>query len=379
MPKPSFLLAFLFLAAGDAAVTLAGAAPDGAAAVAVAADGTCAWAPPPPLTELEQILGAFGGLRAELLADAGARDARLREDFSSSNALLRAELRAEMRADASVRDSLLRAEMRADINASNALLRAELAAFKQGIDEQLRDVKQGVDELLDVAPTETVMAKVASCTRMSTWHIEPSRCTAFAMSNGTFTRILSAAHCFYSYTTKLGAENLTLYSLNGKAPMTSCSVMLVYTTPHDLAVITCPEFDGAVEAGLLASKGSYLGRTVVVAGFAPDAFTGTMLPDHIPELPGTALNIRLARIINVLGRSTVGTCETVQMGARSPWNILPKGYFDISVVPGMSGGPVVDLKCGVVGVLHGYGCEAAAFTSASPTEEPNPFASADFS
>ena len=147
------------------------------------------------------------------------------------------------------------------------------------------------------------------------------------MSNGTFTRILSAAHCFYSNTTKLAAENLTLYSLNGKAPMTSCSVMLVYTTPHDLAVITCPEFDGAVEAGLLASKGSYLGRTVVVAGFAPDAFTGTMLPDHIPELPGTALNIRLARIINVLGRSTVGTCETVQMGARSPWNILPKGLL----------------------------------------------------
>jgi hypothetical protein len=101
-----------------------------------------------------------------------------------------------------------------------------------------------------------------------------------------------------------------------------------------------------------------------------------MLPDHILQHPGTALNIRLARINNVLGKSTVGQCETVQAGTRSPWKILPAGYFDISVTPGMSGGPVLDLKCGVVGVLHGHGCEAAVYTSASPAEEPTPWASA---
>ena len=135
---PSSLLAFtsLFLAAGAAAASLAGVAPD--EAFSVAADGGSALEPT-LMTELRQVVGKLGSLRAELLADAGTRDARLR---------------------------------------------AELAAIEQGVNEQLRDVQQGINELLDVAPTEKVMAKVASCARTSTWHIEPSLCTAFSMSNG---------------------------------------------------------------------------------------------------------------------------------------------------------------------------------------------------
>ena len=190
------------------------------------------------------------------------------------------------------------------------------------------------------------------------------------MSNGTVSRILTAAHCVSSDPTTLASMNLTLHSVSGEAPLISCSVQSVYKAPNDLAVITCPAFDSAVRGGLLASSGPYLGRTVVVAGFAPDAYTGATLQDHIPEHPDTALNLRLARINNVLGKSA-GRCETAQVGTRSPWSIVPAGYIDISIVPGMSGGPVLDMRCGVVGVLHGYGCDAAVYTSATPAEEPS--------
>ena len=37
------------------------------------------------------------------------------------------------------------------------------------------------------------------------------------------------------------------------------------------------------------------------------------------------------------------------------------GFVDGLVTRGMSGGPLLDLRCGVVGVLHGKGCESSIF------------------
>jgi Skp family chaperone for outer membrane proteins len=153
---PSSLLAFtsLFLAAGAAAASLAGVAPD--EAFSVAADGGSALEPT-LMTELRQVVGKLGSLRAELLADAGTRDARLR---------------AELLADAGTRDARLRAELAAIAQGVNEQLRdvqqgvneqlrdvqqgvnEQLRDVQQGINEQLRDVQQGINELLDVAPTE---------------------------------------------------------------------------------------------------------------------------------------------------------------------------------------------------------------------------------
>ena len=43
------------------------------------------------------------------------------------------------------------------------------------------------------------------------------------------------------------------------------------------------------------------------------------------------------------------------------WRVRATGFVDGLVTRGMSGGPLLDLRCGVVGVLHGTGCESSIF------------------
>lgn len=110
-------------------------------------------------------------------------------------------------------------------------------------------------------------------------------------------------------------------------------------------------------------------RAAALPAFAQDAFSGASLPYHLrSEEPGIALNLRRARISNVAGKTANGSCETAQVGERSPWFISPAGYIDVPLVRGMSGGPLLDMQCGVVGVIHGYGCDATVFTSLAPAD-----------
>ena len=51
------------------------------------------------------------------------------------------------------------------------------------------------------------------------------------------------------------------------------------------------------------------------------------------------------------------------------WTIAPTGVFDMVVARGMSGGPLLDLHCGVVGVIHGRACESSFFVGLGPVDE----------
>ena len=43
------------------------------------------------------------------------------------------------------------------------------------------------------------------------------------------------------------------------------------------------------------------------------------------------------------------------------WHVRATGFVDGLVTRGMSGGPLLDLRRGAVGVLHGKGCESSIF------------------
>lgn len=43
------------------------------------------------------------------------------------------------------------------------------------------------------------------------------------------------------------------------------------------------------------------------------------------------------------------------------WPVHPLGFVDRPVTKGMSGGAVLDLNCGVIGVAHGRSCNAGIF------------------
>lgn len=92
--------------------------------------------------------------------------------------------------------------------------------------------------------------------------------------------------------------------------------------------------------------------------------------------PDTALNFRFAhhkrRRAN-LNASLPGSCELAQPGdetpSGTPWLIRPTGVFDMAVARGMSGGPLLDLRCGVVGVIHGRACESSLFLGLGPVDD----------
>jgi hypothetical protein len=225
-------------------------------------------------------------------------------------------------------------------------------------------------------------ARVDECSRGSVWHFLGSiakshangttftregMCSAFAISparSDGSTAVVTAAHCVSGLSS--GGLSVTLEGVGGM-PSLFCTVAAVFFAPDDAAILNCP--GSAAVAGLaLAPAGAHsrLRMPVGIAGFAADGYSSTS--EH--HLPGraVALNVNFAHITSVVGPTADGTgavCETSDTpdDGGVPKSVQPLGFVDRRVTPGMSGGPVLDLACGVVGIAHGRSCTAGAFVS----------------
>jgi hypothetical protein len=240
---------------------------------------------------------------------------------------------------------------------------AEVRASSQVHSEQL-------SELLSSTHTPRSAAAVDACARSSVLHLaypvlnnEPDGlCSAFAYQPNSSKDpvIVSAAHCFINLNGSITLKRL------GDVIGWQCSVAFTTKSPLDAAVLLCPGI-GSVPGLVPAAVATRLSQRVVIAGFAPDAFTGETL--HHQPGSDIALHVDFARIVSVAGpRTKRDGSVCVSSAAPIHWPVKTQIYASRRVTPGQSGGPLLDLQCGVVGISHGQSCDAGVFVSLAPVD-----------
>jgi hypothetical protein len=304
----------------------------------------------------------------------GERDALLRVEMGERDALLRVEMGA--------RFELMQRSLSL-LGANVTLLSADVALLSANVARLSADVavvSANVLELHDVTPTVSAVQRIRSCSEAHAWYVTaPVICSAFpyASPHSSQPYFVSAAHCFKDSAKGVDLTGATLTLVRNGASSLSCTVLRLWESPSDLAVLQCAAGARALSGLVGAAKTPPLGSAVAAVGYVLDALSGPS-EFFLDAQPDTALNFRFARITNVAGRrnsnaSLPGSCELAQPGdetpSGTPWLIRPTGVFDMAVARGMSGGPLLDLRCGVVGVIHGRACESSLFLGLGPVDD----------
>ncbi len=105
-----------------------------------------------------------------------------------------------------------------------------------------------------------------------------------------------------------------------------------------------------------------LGQIIVITGFTNDVFTGT--PRHIAG-KYVALNVEFSHAVGVIGPGPDQACSQSHDDApHTPAQLA--GHHLRS--KGLSGGAVLDMLCGVVGIFHVRGCKSSGYASLRPVD-----------
>ena len=333
-------------------------------------------------------VSAAGGPRlAGVPADAAGPDGTSAQLFELLNAF-RAETRAdrdernERDAARDARFAVFMAETRADRDERDA----RFAVLMEDISE-LKAVglatKASVDEILESSPTISSAERVAACATNAVFFVAaPISCSAFAYvppdaPPGPASVFLTAAHCL----TGPKGENWTshvmqLHRTIGGDPL-HCAAERVFPSPEDAAILVCAgagatATPAAAGASALSRAGGSprLGLSVVAAGFVADAFSGTPMYS-LPFDSRTTIKLTFAHVSNTAGHWNNESCDVAHTGSatRPTWSIEPGGFFDGLVTRGMSGGPLLSLRCVVIGIIHGKGCESSIFARLDAVDE----------
>ena len=270
-----------------------------------------------------------------------------------------------MRADQSTLHDKVDA-MRADQSTQQSQLAAQST--------QLAAQSTQLAELLDSAPTPRSAALVSACAATSTWLVTIVDangcirvCTAFAYepARGAAVTFLSAGHCYSNASIGLG-HRVTLERLSDARKL-SCIIASFNVSAHsDDAILDCP--DGSDIPGLSAAPPgrAVLSLPVAAAGFLLDAFSQRRVP-----LSRYALTTMLARIGDVAGQ---GVCLQAAASPLGPScdgtpqaSLLTEaaGFVDRAFSDGMSGGPLLDMQCRVIGITSARGCYTGIFVNLS--------------
>ena len=200
--------------------------------------------------------------------------------------------------------------------------------------------------------TMTSAARVKNCSRSSVFYLDvpdvPNilSCSAFAYHSGSKgdqgTFLVSAAHCFDHH--DFTGVTITAHSL--VSPPVACTLLFVFQRPSDSALLLCPGAAGTPPLRRRACAADFY-LPAATTGFALDTLVSSEY--KLPALD-KALFIRLSYVGTTLGTHPLYS---------SPYGTDSLGYHVAGVVEhatvmGMSGGPVLDASCGVLGVNHAY-------------------------
>ena len=182
--------------------------------------------------------------------------------------------------------------------------------------------------------------------------------------------IVTASHCLSR--PFMAPSNLTIsITYLGDDVIHDCSVLYHQAPPEDSSILTCPGLTNLI--GLVSSGSSRLSQSVAITGFAVDTFNSSSKKTssktrshHVPFShfnSSFALNVDFSRIVSVAGppHKLKDGSLCVSSPSEDVWDVNPSGFVERQVREGMSGGPILDLKCGVVGISHGRSCNAGAY------------------
>ena len=247
-----------------------------------------------------------------------------------------------------------------DLQAGVRDLQAGVGDLQAGMDTMLAGMdtmQASINELLGSTFTLRSAAVVDACARASVYLVAHAydSCSAFAYAppgggwGGRPSRLwlVSAAHCFlsdggvaYNFS---GGSAITVMALG--APAMTCDLAATFGTPADSAVLLCEARHDAPRLRRRTDPVS-LSLPVAAAGFTPDALNHS----EYNILTNTALSVRLSRVGTTLG-SGPAVYPTFR-GRTDHRGFSVAGVVEQPTAPGMSGGPVLDKDCGVLGVNH---------------------------
>ena len=251
------------------------------------------------------------------------------------------------------------------------------------MNEKFSDMSEDLLELLSSTQTPRSALLVDSCARQSVFLVRIAststsdiyntstsyrHCSAFAYQPFPSRKavIVTASHCLSPFKTPFDPISITYL---GDDLIHDCSVLDFQSAPEDSSILTCPGLTNLI--GLVSSGSSRLSQSVAITGFAVDTFksSSTSSKTHSHHVPFShfnssfALNVDFSRIVSIAGppHKLKDGSVCVSSPGEVLWSVNPSGFVDRQVTEGMSGGPILDLKCGVVGISHGRSCNAGAF------------------
>jgi hypothetical protein len=251
------------------------------------------------------------------------------------------------------------------------------------VNEKFADVGEDLFELLSSTQTPRSAALVDSCALQSVFFVRTAststntsttyrHCSAFAYQPFPSKKavIVTASHCLSR--PFMAPSNLTIsITYLGDDVIHDCSVLYHQAPPEDSSILTCPGLTNLI--GLVSSGSSRLSQSVAITGFAVDTFNSSSKKTssktrshHVPYYhfnSSFALNVDFSRIVSVAGppHKLKDGSLCVSSPSEDVWDVNPSGFVERQVREGMSGGPILDLKCGVVGISHGRSCNAGAY------------------
>lgn len=202
----------------------------------------------------------------------------------------------------------------------------------------------------------------------------PSRCievcTAFSYeaTPGAPAVFVSAGHCFDG--PFRGRGHAVVLERLGDALKLNCTVAyLDFSELADDAILDCPGAVGVVGLRPAPPGRAVLSLPVAAAGFLLDGYSS-----HRITSSQYALVTLLARVGNAAGSlsecaaagaesKATASCNSTRRS--SPLQRGVAGFLDRAVAHGMSGGPVLDMQCRVVGITSAHTCGAGIFVGLS--------------
>ena len=309
------------------------------------------------LSAVQLLAAEFGGLRSEF--------GGLRSEFGG----LRSEFAGFRSEFAGFRSEFagFRCEFIARLDA--------MVASQAKLEAAQVENRESFAEILSSTLTPLSAERVDACAKLSVWHYSyvtsanrSKACSAFLFTRapGAAAAVVTAGHCVRSLVNP--GVSLVLRGV-GALPTLSCVVWAQLPAESDAALLNCTGAGGL--AGLAPSlSAGRLSQAVAIAGFSRDSYTG-LTSRHLPG-EAVALNVDFAHVVGVAGPSIDANGELcVSSGADDAEfsGARPAGFVDRRVSPGLSGGPVLDLQCGVLGIAHGRLCGAGAFVGLGPVHD----------
>jgi hypothetical protein len=182
-------------------------------------------------------------------------------------------------------------------------------------------------------------------------------CSAFAykkLEDGS-TLAISAAHCFVNTSGDTYDATRLLLAWGARV---RCQLLTNFTS--DSAVLRCKDAAPVVTRALAAPR---FAQAVVAAGF----HSGALDMDPLVVHKSVALFMLPSSIA-----ATMGPMPVEATSGHSPLAMMDNskahGFIQGRAVQGMSGGPILDAQCGVVGILHAA-AKNTAFVSLDEVDE----------